>query len=263
MRQMRIIALRSGRVLRGVWDKGELNMETKPQLNPRFLFLYVVGVGLLFASFLWLVPHADQTHTAWLDLAVVCLVYSANFPLLYLGRWRTGDFNTRISALGLLGVCDLLYSVLALGVVYAGWHFAVRFRTQLMGQAVLVFAAVVVVTIGRYSSAHVDEVTGGEETTRAGLENLKRALDRCEAAMRLSAQPVNRELRLLLTLKDDARYLSPSAAQDALSCEQKIVAEVEGIHELLAGGTILTPGEMDIRLQQCAALMTLRKQVLN
>jgi multisubunit Na+/H+ antiporter MnhG subunit len=246
-----------------VWDKGELTMQTKSQINQLFVFLYFVGIGLLVAGFLILVPDAQQTHTAWLDLAVVCIVYSANFPLLYLGRWRTKDFNTRISALGLLGVCDLLYSVLALGGVFVGWYFGMHFRSQLIGQAFLIFAAVVVVTTGRYSSAHVDEVTDEEDTTRAGLENLKRALDRCEAAMRLGVQPANRELQLLLALKDDARYLSPSVAQDALSCEQKIVAEVEGIRELIAGGATSPPGVLDTRFQQCAALMALRKQVLN
>jgi hypothetical protein len=66
-----------------------------------------------------------------------------------------------------------------------------------------------------------------------------------------------------MALKDDARYLSPSVAQAALSYEQKLVVEVEEIQELVAGGTALPSGELDTRFQKCAALMALRKKVLN
>jgi multisubunit Na+/H+ antiporter MnhG subunit len=246
-----------------VWDKGELTMQTKSQINQLFVFLYFVGIGLLVAGFLILVPDAQQTHTAWLDLAVICIVFSANFPLLYIGRWRKGDFNTRIPALGLLSICDYLYSCLAVAVIYFGWQSGARFRTQLLEHSFLLFAAVIVVTIGRYSSAHVDEVTEEQGTIRAGLENLWATLDRCEAAMRLREPHISRDLQLLLTIKDDARYLSPSLAKTALSYEQKIVNELEGISELVADGATLPPGELDIRFQQCAALMALRKQILN
>jgi len=194
---------------------------------------------------------------------VVCLVYSANFPMLYLVRWRSRDFNFRIPALGLLYVCDLFYSILALGGALVGWYLGIHFRPQLMGQTFLLFAAIIVVTIGRYSSAHADEVAQEEDTTRAALDNLRKTLDRCEAAMRIRTQPINRELQLLMALKDDARYLSPSVAQAALSYEQKLVVEVEEIQELVAGGTALPSGELDTRFQKCAALMALRKKVLN
>jgi len=42
-------------------------MQTKSQINQLFVFLYFVGIGLLVAGFLILVPDAQQTHTAWLD----------------------------------------------------------------------------------------------------------------------------------------------------------------------------------------------------
>lgn len=238
-------------------------METKSQLNQFFVVLYFIGIGLLIAGFLILVPDAQQTHTAWLDLVVVCLVYSANFPMLYLGRWRSRGFDTQIPALGLLAVCDLFYSVLALGGIVVGWFIGLHFRTQLVGQVSLFFAGVIAVSMARYSSAHADEVAEEEYTTRTALENLRKSLELCEAAMRLRTQPVNRELQLLLALKDDARYLSPSVSEAALSYEQKIVAEVEGIHELVASGAALHPGALDERFQQCAVFMALRKKILN
>jgi hypothetical protein len=72
----------------------------------------------------------------------------------------------------------------------------------------------------------------------------------------------NRERQLMLKLKEDARYLSPSRNPSAISYENQIVALVDDIRLRLEDvGAPLTQSPLDELFEQCAALMALRKQV--
>jgi len=232
-------------------------MKTKTELSRLFVLLHLLGIGLLVLAFFLLIPPGWRTHSVWLDLVVVCLVLSINFPPLALVRLSLGVFDLKIPALGLLEVCDIAYSLLALGLVYYGVVYFLPFRLQLVGQMALLFAATTVVGMAAWASAHAGEVAAEEHSTRSGLEALKAALSKCESEYAVKAPNRNRERQLLLKLKDDARYLSPSRDLSAISYEQQIVALVDDIRLRLEDST---PSPLDELFEQCAALMALRKQ---
>ena len=237
-------------------------MLSKFEVSRLFVLLYFVGVVLLASAFFILVPDTQRTHTAWLDLAVVFVVFSINFPLLSLWKMGRSSFNERIPALGLVGLCDLFYSALALGVLIYSLHAVVPFRLQLVVQLFLMFAAVAVVATSFMATAHGAEVALEERATHNGLDELKAALARCEAEVGALPEGNGRALDSLHKLKDDARYLSPSREASALTYEKRLVAQLEEIcQHLRSTGISPTPSDLDPRMEQCAALMALRKQV--
>jgi hypothetical protein len=234
-----------------------MNMKTKAELSRLFILLHLVGIGLLVLAFFLLIPPGCRSDSAWLDLVVVCLVLSINFPPFALVQLGLGAFNVKIPALGILEVCDIVYSLLALGLVWYGVVYFLPFRIQLVGQLVLLFAATTVVGIAWWASAHAQEVAEEEHATRSGLDSLKEALSQCESEFAVKAPNRNRERQLLLKLKEDARYLSPSRDASAISYERQMVALVDDIRLRLED---LTPSPLEELLEQCAALMALRKQ---
>lgn len=239
-------------------------MQAKSEISRLFIVLHVVGLALLVLAFFLLIPPGSRTHSAWLDLVVVCLVLSINFPPFAFVRLGLGAFNVKIPALGLLGLCAIVYSSLALGLVFCGVFYFLPFRLQLVGQMGLLFAATTTVSIAWWSSAHAAEVAEEEHATRSGLEDLKAALSRCETELYTKAPSRNRERQLLLTLKEDARYLSPSRDPSAISYEQQMVALVDDIRLRLGDAAPpSTSSPLVEDFERCAVLMALRKQTLN
>jgi hypothetical protein len=238
-------------------------MKTKSELSRLFILLHLVGLALLVLAFFLLIPPGARTHSAWLDLVVVCLVLSINFPPFAFVQLGLGVFDVKIPALGILELCDIAYSSLALGLVVYGVFYFLPFRLQLVGQMALLFAATTIVAIAWWASAHAAEVAEEEHATRSGLEGLKAALARCESELSTKAPTRNCELQLLLTLKEDARYLSPSRDSSAISYEQQMVALVDDIRlRLQDSSSPLTASPLVEEFERCAALMALRKQTL-
>lgn len=238
-------------------------MQTKSELSRLFVLLHLIGIALLIFAFFMLIPPGGRTHSAWLDLAVVCIVLSINFPPLAIVQVASGIFDYKIPALGLLGVCDAVYSSLAIGLVVYGFFYGLPFSFQFVGQSGLLFAMSTTVAITWWSSAHAKEVAEEEHAKRTGLEDLKAALSQCESAFPTKAPLRNRELQSLLALKEDARYLSPSSDESALSYERQMVALVDDIRLRLDDvAPPSAPSPLQEQLEQCATLMALRKQTL-
>jgi hypothetical protein len=236
-------------------------MQTKSEISRLFFLLHLVGIVLLVIAFFLLIPDGERTHTAWLDLAIACIVLSINFPPFAIVRLSLGDFNVKIPALGLLGICDAVYSSLAIGLAVYGFFYGLPFRFQLVGQMFLLFAMSTTVAIAWWSSAHAVEVAEEEHVTRSGLEDLKAALFQCESDLSTKAPHRNRELQLLLKLEEDAMYLSPTLDPSALSYERQMVALVDDIRLRLEDvASPLSPSPLQEQFEQCAALMALRKQ---
>jgi len=236
-------------------------MQTKSELSRLFILLHLVGIAVLVFAFFLLIPAGGRSHSAWLDLAVVCIVLSINFPPFAIVRFSLSSFNVKIPAIGLLIVCDTVYSLLALGLVFYGFSHFLPFRIQLVCQIGLLFAVATTVSVAGWASAHTAEVAKEEYQTKSGLAELKAALSQCEAEFRIKAPNRNRERQLLLKLIEDARYLSPSRDPSAVSYEQQMVAQVDQIRLRLDEiATPLAPSPLDEQFEQCAALMELRKQ---
>jgi hypothetical protein len=245
-------------------EKGGVNMQTRQEIFRMFVLLYFVGIALLVLGFFLLISPEWRTHSAWLDLTILLIVYSINFPLLSIWHIGVASFSAKIPALGLLGLCDLFYSCMALGLMFWGVAHDLPFRLQLIGQMGLLFLAMTAAAIAWLSSAHAEDVNEEEQATQCGLEALKAAISQCETELSARAPNRNREHQLLLKLKEDTRYLSPSGDPSAISAERQMITLVDDIRLRLEDAvTPLTPSPLEDQFEQCAALMALRKQTFD
>jgi hypothetical protein len=245
-------------------EEGGVNMQTRREIFRMFVLLFFVGIALLVLGFFLLISPEWRTHSAWLDLTVLLIVYSINFPLLSIWHIGIDSFSAKIPALGLLGLCDLFYSCIALGLMFWGVAHDMPFRLQLVGQMGLLFLAMTAIAIAWRSSAHAEEVAEEEQAKRSGLDGLKAAISQCETELSAKAPNRNREHQLLLKLKEDARYLSPSRDPSAISAEKQMITLVDDIRLRLEDAvTPLTPSPLEDQFEQCAALMALRKQTFD
>jgi hypothetical protein len=237
-------------------------MQTKSEISRVFVVLYFVGIALLLVGFFLLVPPEWRTDAARLDLAIAFIVYSVNFPLVSIWWSKPASFNSRIPALGLLGLCDLFYSICAIGLGWYGIVYLLSFRLQLIGQLCLLFLALVVAAIAWMASAHAVEMTEEEKDLHRGLDRLRASIGQCESEI-FTRTPIQEQLRQrILKLKEDARYLSPSSDISALSYEEQIATLVDNIRLKLSDrSTPSTSSSVDGQFEQCAALMALRNQV--
>src|ERR1035438_2895401 len=82
VRPVRFPAGARRRILLGMREESGMNMQSKSEISRIFVLLYFAGIALLVLAFLLLVSPGERTHSAWLDLIVVWIVFSINFPLL-------------------------------------------------------------------------------------------------------------------------------------------------------------------------------------
>jgi hypothetical protein len=57
-------------------EEGGVNMQTRQEIFRTFVLLYFVGIALLVLGFFLLISPEWRTHSAWLDLTILLIVYS-------------------------------------------------------------------------------------------------------------------------------------------------------------------------------------------
>lgn len=223
--------------------------------------LYFVGLALLAFGFMTLVPVQYRASTAWLDFAVVCGIYTINFPLFALWRTGSGTFTERIPLLSVFLFADPIYCLLALGIIYRGFVYQTPFRFQLVGQLALFFVACVVATVGWYGSEHVHSVAVEEESLKSSLQGLKSAIAKCEVSLTGLDSEWERPRLRIVKIKEEARYLSPSSDPSLIGFEDELVSAVNEITRL-TGTHNATDMNSQIPplLDRCEAMMSLRRQ---
>ena len=176
------------RILLGMREEGGVAMQTKSEISRLFILLHLVGIALLVLAFFLLVPSRMREliphGSTWLSSALSSLSISRLFAICATRPWR---LQCQDPCPWPAWLCDIVYHVLALGLVFYGVFYFLPFRVQLVGQMGLLFAATTIVAIAWWASAHAVEVAEEEHATRSGLEELKAALSRCEAELSTKA----------------------------------------------------------------------------
>lgn len=194
-----------------------------------FATLYFIGLALLILGYVLLVPMAARTSVAWLDLIVICFVYSVNF--LGFGAWRfqTGGFTSRIPRLAIFLWGDPAYALAALGVICWGAITLVPFNLQLLIQLALGFLICLAAMGALSGSERISDVAAEEQGKTEGIANLREAVTRCETAMFTS---VGGQLGLqarIKKLKEDIRFLSAVPTAAARSIESELITVLDAI----------------------------------
>lgn len=234
------------------------NLNTREPLFLPWLLL-PLGLGLIIAGFLLLIPEADRHSTAWLDLVVVAAVFTLNFlAITERVRGRT-DFDAQIARLSVMAPAVMLYSFFAIGGVILGTVNSLPFNWQLLAQATFVFAFLASYFSSSFTYRVVQSVGADETQRRAGLQSLKTTLAMIESQFRLAEGDLTDVRSALARLVEDARFLSPCNTAEAARLEN----EIEKL--LRQSGIALQTAPKDTALlsdlfRRCALLMVERKQ---
>jgi hypothetical protein len=96
--------------------------------------LILAGELLVVAGFYLITESTGRAPVAWLNLAVCMLVFliDTSGPLLF--ARSTTEFSVKIPSLGILWFLAVFYTAASLGVILAGWQWAIEFRFQLLAQ---------------------------------------------------------------------------------------------------------------------------------
>src|ERR1017187_5781726 len=97
-------------------------------------FLILAGEMLVVLGFYLITESTGRGPTAWLNLAVCMLAFFIDTagPLFF--PHSTTRFSQQIPAIAILWFIDVFYMVVPLGVIFAGWQWAIEFRFQLLAQ---------------------------------------------------------------------------------------------------------------------------------
>lgn len=225
-----------------------------------FTLLYFVGLALLIPGLYYLLPHGMRNAFGWLDITVICLVYSLNFPLAALSWARASAFELNAPALSIRWACTGTYTVLALGGALFMALQAVPFRYQVFYQVVLVFGVAFALGLSLWATSHTMTVAAGETALKSSLQNLRAAFGGVDDAFALDPD-LTREREVMRRLREDARYLSPSSRDREHGLEQDLITELNGIRVALAASEkAIAQPELEKRIARCQSLMSMRKQ---
>ncbi len=232
-----------------------------PKFSAAAAIIVLAGFLLIITGFLLLTPGGERSPVSWLNMIVICVVYFVNIINIY-DKWvSVKDFNSVIARLGLHWVVVLLYTIFAIaGLLYPWYGSAIVFKYLLFYQLVCLFALIVFYTVGNYSSAHAQNVQQGEDALQSGLQALRTKTVELEVTIQSLHKEWLEEQLMATKIKDDIRYLSPSALPQAAVLEKKIADEVETLKEMIAG---IAPSREKIKaaLNNCMDIINYRKQL--
>jgi len=237
-------------------------MILKRPLTLNSVLLACIGLGLIVAGFLLLVPPGQRNDVAWLDLLVAGIIFLFNLSSLPIVRPRSESFAAEIPKLGSLWTTHITYTSLALGGIMFGWSGGLPFRFQLLYHLALLFGLLVVVSVAGKASEHVGRITIAEQHKSDSLQTLKSAVTDCDAAFLRLDNGKSTEYSEFQRIKEDVRYLSPCDSPNAISLDLEIAWMLGDLSATLSASNQAPTQRPNLQttLTRCRTLVQLRKQ---
>lgn len=208
--------------------------------------LILAGELLVVLGFYLITQSTGRGPVAWLNLAVCMLVFlvDASGPLLF-ARSTTG-FSVKIPAIGILWFLDVFYTAVSLGVIIAGWQWAIDFRFQLLAHLAILFVVCCVVLTSVHAREHAGNVDNGERGLLANIDSLRDGIK--SLAMQISRLPALSALtKQVSRCSDDVRYMTPSKNSRALELESQLLKKIRETEGFLTNRSFALTSEDDLR----------------
>lgn len=180
------------------------------------------------------------TEICWLDFIVVSLIF-----WLWIFETTRHPINLndpsgkQAAGLGMRWNCLIFYTLIAGGgavafIVAAFNGSPVAFKWQLLAQLIILFIAAVWLFISSSATAFAGKVYGEEQQKMSGKVNLRSTLSKlAESAATAHGLPSDINSRIC-RLRDDVRYISPSASEEAQELDRMIEGEATTIRYSLS-----------------------------
>lgn len=235
--------------------------QTFKKNNTAAQLVLLAGLLLIPAGYLMITREEERTNTGWLNVAVIFIIYLVN--VVNIAGFSTGiaGFSAAIPRLTIRWAAIVCYTILSVGGMVFFWQNAsFSFSFQLLYQLACLFILAVFYVVGNAASAKTAEVNAEEQQLFALLTLVKQYSADLDFALKNNSGKRGDELLLTAQIKDNARYLSPSAMADAYSLEKQIIAELESLITM-AAGPLPDRQLFKQKLTYCDTLIKQRKQL--
>jgi hypothetical protein len=226
-------------------------------------FGYVVliaGLALIFTGYFLFVQQEKRNNIFWLDLSVTCLIFIVTiFTELGLFGFNF-DFEKQVGGLGIRLSYIRFYSFLAIVIIITCYLYHVNFRYQLFFQLLAGFLLLIGYFFSYVSSRKAVTVQIEQSVQRKGKEEILKAIGEFEILFSNDAAKFITEKQKIDTIKETARYLSPTNNDSANEIDSEIASNIQQAYALAKTNTD-DKAEVFLLLNKCEELLKLRKNI--
>lgn len=228
------------------------------RISPVLLFLlFLAGATLLLAFFLFLVPSGSRTSVAWLNLAVLYLLYVLPFARYGILFSDTKVFERQLPGIGLSWLAYTAYAIPSIMIMLAGLVFGIGFTGQLLLQLGALLFLLFALTMAYFSVEHVAGCGEQARKTLDHLDDIRKNFLVLSIDPTLESGPGADHRAQVLKLKDDADYLTGILSEEAAELEESILELQLLLKQQLAAGSPADQSGKTVR--ELATRITCRK----
>jgi hypothetical protein len=209
-------------------------------------FLILAGELLVVLGFYLITESTGRRPTAWLNLAVCMLAFFIDTagPLFFPNS--TTRFSKKIPAIAILWFIDVVYTAASLGVILAGWQWAIEFRFQLLAQLAILLAVCGIVLTSMHATEHAGNVDDRERGLLANIDSLRDGMK--SLVMQISRLPALSALtKEIGRCSEDVRYMTPSTNVRALELESQLLQKIRQAEAFLTTQSSDSCSQDDLR----------------
>lgn len=239
-------------------------MESKKN-NTLFYVLGFLGEVIIFVGYYFILNPSGRTNVSWLNWAVISCIFALNYFGVSVMFTTKEKFSERIPGLGLIDYICIIYSIIALLVMYKGHASQLAFRYQLFIHIVLLFFVGVGFMIVMNSIEFVRKHNYYERSLQSKIETIRFELGQICSVLQHKPVPSAFLIRIQ-QLQEKFRHTSPVEKPEAYALESSIIdiitvlksSEAQGLWEANENDPKITS-----LLDKLESLYSQRKTIIN
>lgn len=194
----------------------------KTHNNTLFYIMGFVGELLIFIGFYFILTPEHRTKISWLNWAVISIIFALNYFGSRVMFTTKDKFEERIPALGPFGVICIVYSLIALFVMYLFQLYHLTFKIQLLVHLILLFLVGISIIIIKNSVLFVKQHQENESSLSSRILKIREELNLMCTNMDKNPKEDSVQKKLC-KLRDSFRYLTPVEKAEAYELENQIL----------------------------------------
>ena len=204
-------------------------MRSNKVLLPVFFFL---GLALLGGAFFLFVPEGSRTETAWMNIAVVAMIYCAFWLRYWLLYRKKDEFADGIPALAIGWAGTGTYATAALCAMVVMHIADVGFDKQALLQACLLFVYGLSLAIGIIASNFVEASGARAKECLGSIQEMRDAISQVTAKVSFAYAACPRVLEACRSAADEIDCICGCNAPEARKSERAILLVLDEMETL-------------------------------
>jgi len=201
----------------------------KTKKNKLFYIMGFLGELIIFIGFYFLLTPSGKTNISWLNWAVVSFIFALNYFSASIIFTTREKFSERIPGLGLINIICIVYSIIALLVMYFCHTYLLAFRYQLLIHIVLIFFVGVGFMIVKNSMEFTRNHKEYETALESRIMKIRQELNLICSNMCKTSEEGTSQARLY-KIQELFKYTSPVEKAEAFELEDQILDVIANLN---------------------------------